>query len=143
VGLETECFKMALSTDGHSDVVSCRIRYASAGSPNRSDTFKAKKLDDPWANQTEGQVADLKKRIPLLKRLIADCDRLAAELGLDVQNEEDRVRIYDPANTAYSTYAKATASRRDNLRHSEKELRDHLAKAERTLLELGEATFDV
>jgi len=115
----------------------------SAGSPNRPDIVKAKKLSDPWANQTEGQVADLKKRIPALKRLIADCGRLAAELGQDVQNEEDRVRIYDPANTAYSTYAKATASRRDNLRRSEKELRGHLAKAERVLLELGEATFDV
>src|SRR6185437_3193729 len=101
------------------------------------------KLSDPWANQTEGQVAGLKKRIPVLKRLIADCGRLASELGLDVQNEEDRVRIYDAANTAYSTYAKATASRRDNLRPSAKELRDHLATAERTLLELGEATFDV
>jgi hypothetical protein len=134
---------MALSMDGRSDDVSCRVTYMSAGSPNRPDIVKAKKLSDPWANQTEGQVADLKKRIPALKRLIADCGRLAAELGQDVQNEEDRVRIYDPANTAYSTYAKATASRRDNLRRSEKELRGHLAKAERVLLELGEATFDV
>jgi hypothetical protein len=134
---------MALSMDGRSDDVSGRVTYMSADSPNSPEIVKAKKVSDPWANQTEGQVADLKKRIPALKRLIADCGRLAAELGLDVQNEEDRVRIYDPANTAYSTYAKATASRRDNLRHSEKELRDHLAKAERTLLELGEATFDV
>src|SRR6185312_15117486 len=80
---------MALSMDGRSDDVSCRVTYMSAGSPNRPDIVKAKKLSDPWANQTEGQVADLKKRIPALKRLIADCGRLAAELGQDVQNEED------------------------------------------------------
>jgi hypothetical protein len=33
-------------------------------------------LDDPWAYQMEGQVTDLKKRIPILKRLITDCERL-------------------------------------------------------------------
>ena len=63
----------------------------------------------------EGQVADLKRRIPILRRLIADCDRMAAALDQEVRNEEDRVKIHDPANSAYSTYAKATASRRDNL----------------------------
>jgi hypothetical protein len=49
----------------------------------------------------EGQVADLKKRIPILNRLIADCDRLAADLGQEVRNEEDRVKIHDPAHSAY------------------------------------------
>jgi hypothetical protein len=64
----------------------------------------------------EGQVADLKRRIPILKRLIADCDRLAADLDQEVRNEEDRVKIHDPADVAYSTYATATALRSDNLR---------------------------
>ena len=63
----------------------------------------------------EGQVADLKRRIPILKRLIADCDRLAADLDRAVRNEEDRV----------------------NLRRSAGELRAHLAKAEKALIELG------
>jgi hypothetical protein len=85
----------------------------------------------------EGQVADLKRRIPILKRLIADCDRLATDLDQEVRNEEDRVKIHDPAHVAYSTYAKATASRRDNLRRSADELRNHLAKAEKALLESG------
>ena len=44
----------------------------------------------------EGQVADLKRRIPILKRLIADCDRLADDLDREVRNEEDRVKIHDP-----------------------------------------------
>ena len=85
----------------------------------------------------EGQVADLKRRIPILKRLIADCDRLAADLDRAVRNEEDRVKINDPVHSAYSTYAKATALRRDNLRRSAGELRAHLAKAEKALNELG------
>ena len=100
------------------------------------------RLDDPWARQMEGQVADLKRRIPILRRLIADCDRMAAALDQEVRNEEDRVKIHDPANSAYSTYAKATASRRDNLRRSADQLRAHLANAEKALLELGASRLD-
>jgi hypothetical protein len=141
VVLETECSKMTLSIDGPTDHVSQRVTYMSAHLITRAK--RARRSDDPWAYQREGQVADLKRRIPILKRLIADCDRLAADLDQEVRNEEDRVRIHDASNSAYSTYARATASRRDNLRRSEKELRDHLASAERVLLEFGEATFDV
>ncbi len=90
----------------------------------------------------EGQVADLKRRIPILRRLIADCDRMAAALDQEVRNEEDRVKIHDPAHSAYSTYAKATASRRDNLRRTADELCAHLTNAEKALLELGVSPLD-
>jgi len=135
---------MTLSMDGHPFGVSRRVTYLSASSPARPATSasKTERLDDPWARQIEGQVADLKRRIPALKRLIADCDRLAADLDQEVRDEEDRVKIHEPANSAYSTYAKATASRRDNLRRSADELRAHLAKARKALIELGEATLD-
>ena len=92
----------------------------------------------PGPTKWRGQVADLKRRIPILKRLIADCDRLAADLDQEVRNEEDRVKIHDPAHSAYSIYAKATALRRDNLRRSADELRAHLAKAEKALIEFGD-----
>ena len=122
---------MTLSTDGHPGNVSRRVTYLSASSPARptASAGKATRLDDPSANQMEGQVADLRRRIPILKRLIADCDRLAADLDQEVRNEENRVRIHNPANSAYSTYARAAALRRDNLRRSADELRVHLAKA--------------
>ena len=81
-------------------------------------------------------------RIPILKRLITDCDHLAADLEQEIRNEEDRVKIHDPVHFAYSIYARATASRRDNLRRSADELRAHLAGAEKALIELGEATLD-
>src|SRR6478735_9030529 len=121
---------MTLSIDGHSGDVSRRVTYLSAGSPARpgASASKPKRLDDLWAQQMEGQVADLQRRIPILKRLIADCDRLAADLDQEVRNEEHRVKIHDPAHSAYSTYARATASRRDNLRRSSGELRAHLAQ---------------
>ena len=75
--------------------------------------------------------ADLKRRITILRALIADYDRTAADLDNEVRTEENRVKIYDPADVAYSIYAKASASRRDNLRRSADELRAHLAKAEK------------
>jgi hypothetical protein len=134
---------MTLSIDNHHGDVSRRVTYLSARSPAKSESRvgKAKRMNDPWACQMEGQVADLKRRIPILKRLIADCDRLAADLDREVRNEEDRVKIHDPAHSAYSTYARATALRRDNLRHSADELWIHLAKAEEALFKLGEATL--
>ena len=75
--------------------------------------------------------ADLKRRITTLRVLIADCDRMAAALDNEVRDEENRVKIYDPADVAYSIYAKASASRRDNLRRSANALRAHLAEAEK------------
>jgi hypothetical protein len=130
---------MTLSIDGHSGDVSRRVTYLSASSPARwvSSASKPERLNDPWTDQMEGQVADLKRRIPILKRLIADCDRLAADLDQEVRNEEDRVRIHDRAHSAYSTYASATALRRDNLRRSADELRAHLAKAEKGFVNLA------
>ena len=61
---------------------------------------------------------------------------------MEVRNEEDRVKIHDPAHSAYSIHARATASRRDNLRRSANELRAHLARAEKALIKLGEAALD-
>jgi hypothetical protein len=135
---------MTLSIDGHPFGVSRRVTHLLASLPARpaSSASKTKRLNDPWASQMEGQVADLKRRILILIRLIADCDRLAADLDQEVLTEEHRVKIHDPAHVAYSTYARATASRRDNLRRSAEELRVHLAKAKKALIELGEATLD-
>src|SRR5580704_12578729 len=106
---------MTLSIDGQPGDVSRRVTYLSARSPARpaASAANAKRLDDLWANQMEAQVADLKRRIPILKRLIADCDNMAADLDREVRNEEDRVKIHDPAHSAYSIYARATASRRE------------------------------
>ena len=67
---------MTLSIDGQPGDVSRRVTYLSA--------------------RSEGQVADLKRRIPILKRLITDCDHLAADLEQEIRNEEDRVNSTIP-----------------------------------------------
>jgi hypothetical protein len=135
---------MTLSSDAYSGDVSRKVAYLPARPPikSASSADRPKRMDDPWASQTEGQVADLKRRIPILIRLIADCDHLAADLDREVQNEEHRVKIHDRAHPGYSIYARATASRRDNLRRSADELRAYLAEAKKTLRELGETTPD-
>jgi hypothetical protein len=134
---------MTLSIDGHPGGVPSEIIYlpVSSSAKPAASASKTERPEDSRARQMEGQLADLKRRIPILKRLITDCDRLAADLDQDVRNEEDRVKIHDPADVAYSTYAKATASRRDNLRRSAVELRAHLAKVEKALREFGEVTW--
>jgi hypothetical protein len=141
VVLRTECSKMTLSISGQSFVVSNGVTYLPANSPMRPDgnTNKAIRLNDRSARRTEGQGVEVKRRISTLKRLITDCDRMASDLDQAVGNEENRVKVHDPADIAYSFYAKATASRRDNLRRSADELRAHLAKAEQQLRELGAA----
>jgi len=111
VVFSTECSKMTLSIDGLQDGVPSKTVYR--------------------------PTADLKRRISTLKRLITDCDRIAADLDHEIQREEDRVRIHDRAHFAYSTYARATTSRRDNLRRSADELRAHLAKSQKATVDEG------
>src|ERR1700751_3836019 len=77
---------MTLPIDGHPLVPHVGSRICRpVGRPSAS---KVKRLNDPWAHQMEGQVVDLKRRIPILKRLIADCDGLAADLEQEVRNED-------------------------------------------------------
>ena len=115
------------------------------GSVPRLNMYRpASSSDKPGANAhkveiMDLEVADMKRRITIVGRMIADFDRLAADLDREIRIEEDRVRIHNPADVAYSTYAKATTLRRDNLRRSADELRVQQAKAQKALLALGEA----
>jgi hypothetical protein len=128
---------MTLSISGRSFVVSNGVTYPPANSPMRSGGNI--RLNDRPARRTDELGVEVKRRISTLRRLIADCDQMTSNLDQEVRNEETRVKVHDPANIAYSTYAKATASRRDNLRRSANELRAYLAKAEHQLRDLGEA----
>jgi flagellar protein FliJ len=65
--------------------------------------------------------------------MIADFERLTAELDREVRAEEDRTGIRDPRHFAYSTVAKAAGLRRDNLRHSIAQLQVQLDSANATL----------
>ena len=66
-----------------------------------------------------------------LQRIIREFDQMAADLELQIKIEEDRTRVSDQSHFSYSTFAKAAAQRRDNLRQSTKRLRERLAAAVR------------
>ena len=89
--------------------------------------------------------ADEKSRkVEDLERIIREFDQMAADLERQIQLEEDRTGIRDRAHFSYSTFAKAAAQRRDNLKTSTDGLRDKLAAAVRerddTAGELARAT---
>ena len=68
-----------------------------------------------------------------MQRMIADFDRMAADLDREILIEQERARIHDPAHFAYPTYAKVAMLRRDNLKRSADELRAQLAKNKEVL----------
>ena len=87
-----------------------------------------------FVRRSEFQADDKRQRIILMERMIADLDRIAADLDREILIEQERTRNYDPEHFAYSTYAKAAILRRDNLRRSADELRTQLGKAKEVLL---------
>ena len=131
---------MTLPIDDYTSGVSSPVIPLAAVSAGGTVAGKRKRSNGPPAYRVEEQVARLKKRIALLERSIADYDREAGELEIEVRREEDRVDIRDPANIAYSTYAKATAARRDNLRRTAADLRVLATNAEAALSEPGDLT---
>ena len=68
--------------------------------------------------------------------MIAEFDRIAAELDREIKTEQERAGIHDPAHFAYPTYAKAAIGRRENLKRSADELKAQMDDAKAAL---GEA----
>ena len=67
---------------------------------------------------TTFEAAAYRRMIAQTSGMIADFERLAAELDGEVRAEEERTGIRDPRHFAYSALAKAAALRRDNLKQS-------------------------
>lgn len=78
---------------------------------------------------TNFEIAAHRRQVAQTQSMIADFERLAADLDREVRAEEDRTRNHDPRNFAYSTAAKSAAQRRDNLIHSIALLRAQLEAA--------------
>ncbi len=76
-------------------------------------------------------VEEKSRKVDDLERIIREFDTMAADLERQIQLEEDRTGIRDHAHFSYSTFAKAAAQRRDNLRTSTNGLREQLAAAVR------------
>ena len=69
------------------------------------------------------QVEERRRRVQQIEAMIADFHRMATELDREIANEEARSGISDPNHFAYPTYARAAATRRDNLKRSAEELK--------------------
>ena len=53
------------------------------------------------------QVDEKRRKVAQIEAMIAEFDRIAAELDREIKLEQDRAGIHDPAHFAYPTYAKA------------------------------------
>jgi flagellar export protein FliJ len=84
------------------------------------------------------QVDEKRRKVTQIETMIAEFDRMAADLEREIRVEQDRAGIHDPGHFAYPTYAKAAIGRRENLKRSAEELRGQLEDAR---LALGDA-FD-
>lgn len=82
------------------------------------------------------QVDEKRRKVAQIEAMIAEFDRIAAELEREIKIEQDRAGIHDPGHFAYPTYAKAAMTRRENLKRSTDELRLQLDDAKAML---GEA----
>ncbi|MGY6706959.1 MAG: flagellar export protein FliJ [Rhizobiaceae bacterium] len=81
------------------------------------------------------QVNEKKRQLQQLDAMIAEFDRMAAELDLQITNEEKKAGITDINHFAYPTFAKAARQRRDNLQNSRDDLVGQREAAEALLRE--------
>jgi hypothetical protein len=77
------------------------------------------------------EVEEKSRKVEDLERIIREFDQMASDLERQIQLEEDRTGVRDRAHFSYSTFAKAAAQRRDNLRQSTEGFREKLAAAVR------------
>jgi flagellar protein FliJ len=85
------------------------------------------------------EVDDKTRKVEDLERIIREFDIMAGDLERQIQLEEDRTGIRDRGHFSYSTFAKAAAQRRDNLKTSTDGLREKLAAAVRDRDDTSEA----
>ncbi len=81
------------------------------------------------------QVGEKRRHLLQLDMMIAEFERMAAELEAQIAAEEKKSGITDVNHFAYPTFAKAARQRRDNLRASQGDLLQQRASAESILAE--------
>ncbi|MGZ8308958.1 MAG: flagellar export protein FliJ [Rhodoplanes sp.] len=81
------------------------------------------------------QVDEKRRKVAQIEAMIAEFRRIADDLDREIQAEQDRTGIHDPAHFAYSTYARAAIGRSENLKRSAEELSGQLDRAQTALQE--------
>ena len=84
------------------------------------------------------QVNEKRRQMLQLDMMIAEFDRMANELEIQIAAEEKKSGITDINHFAYPTFAKAARLRRDNLKNSQSDLAQQ-KKAVESLLAEAEA----
>ena len=86
------------------------------------------------------QVDEKRRQVLQIETMVADFERMAAELDQQIDIEHKKTGISDVAHFAYSTFAKAAITRRDNLLTSASDMKVKLEAAQD---ELAEAIEDL
>lgn len=81
------------------------------------------------------QVNEKRRQLLQLDMMIAEFDRMATELEIQINAEEKKAGITDLNHFAYPTFAKAARLRRDNLKNSQYDLAQQKSAAESILSE--------
>jgi flagellar protein FliJ len=81
------------------------------------------------------QVDEKRRQVVQIEMMIADFERMAAELDQQIEIEHTKTGISDVAHFAYSTFAKAALGRRDNLLASANDMKARLEAAQDALAE--------
>lgn len=81
------------------------------------------------------QVDEKRRQVAQIEMMIADFERMAAELDQQIEIEHTKTGISDVAHFAYSTFAKAALTRRDNLMASAGDMKGKLEAAQDALAE--------
>src|SRR4051812_27235902 len=84
------------------------------------------------------QVDEKRRQVAQIEMMVADFERMASELDQQIEIEQQKTGISDVAHFAYSTFAKAAISRRDNLLNSAADMRDQLEAAQDAMAEAVE-----
>jgi flagellar protein FliJ len=81
------------------------------------------------------QVDEKRRQVAQIEMMVNDFVRMASELDQQIEIEHTKTGISDIAHFAYSTFAKAALSRRDNLLASANDMRSKLEAAQDALAE--------
>lgn len=81
------------------------------------------------------QVDEKRRQVTQIEMMVADFERMASELDQQIEIEHTKTGISDVAHFAYSTFAKAALTRRDNLLASANDMKTKLEAAQDALAE--------
>lgn len=81
------------------------------------------------------QVDEKRRQVAQIEMMINDFERMASELDQQIEIEHQKTGISDVAHFAYSTFAKAASTRRDNLLASANDMKSKLEAAQDALAE--------